>query len=101
MKITWTMRAADQFEAIIAAIEADHPVAAPSWVKRIGKAVDQLARFPECGHRLADFSDEPARELVLAPYRILYSLDGERVMILSIKHSREALSVDDLRPDYP
>lgn len=101
MRIIWTMRAADQLEARIASIEADHPLAAAAWVKRFGRALDQLTRHPLCGHRLPDFPDEPAREVIVAPSRIIYRADADRVIILSIKHSREELAREDLRPDYP
>lgn len=101
MRIIWTMRAADQLEARIASIEADHPLAAAAWVTRFGKALDQLARFPLCGHRLPEFPEEPAREVIVAPARIIYRTDTDRVLILSIKHTREELAREDLRPDYP
>jgi toxin ParE1/3/4 len=101
MRIRWTSRGADQFEARIASIEKDRPLAAAAWVQRVEKALDQLTRFPLSGHRLADFPDEPARELMVPPCRIVYRVDGDRALILSIKHAREALVLEDLRPDYP
>lgn len=101
MKIIWTMRAADQLEARVAAIEADHPLAAAVCVKRVGKALDQLVRFPLSGHRVAEFPDEQAREVVLAPLRMIYRVEGDRVTIVSIKHCRQKLQIEDLRPDYP
>lgn len=101
MRIAWTMRAADQLEAKIASMEADHPLAAAAWVKRLTRALDQLAQFPLCGHRIPEFPDEPARELIVMPYRVVYRAEEERVSILTIKHTREELLREDLRPDYP
>jgi plasmid stabilization system protein ParE len=35
MKLIWTRRAADQLEAVVEAIAADHPRAAAEWAGRI------------------------------------------------------------------
>lgn len=101
MKIIWTLRAAGQLEAQVKRIEADHPLAAAVLVKRVGKALDQVARLPLSGHRFPEFPGEQAREVVLAPLRMIYRVEHDRVVILSIKHCREQLRVEDLRPDYP
>lgn len=95
------MRAADQLEAKIAQIEVDHPSAAPVWVERIVGTVDTLEHFPLRGRPFHESLDGPVRELVIAPYRVLYRLEKDSLVILSVRHSREEISPEDLRPDYP
>lgn len=101
MKLIWTLRAADQLERAAEAIEIDRPAAARKRVERILNAVDQLPSFPLRGRRVLDFTGHAVRELVIPPYRILYEPASDHVTVLSIKHSREELSIEDLRPDYP
>lgn len=101
MKVLWTRRAADQFEAKADSIAVDHPRAAAEWVARINDSVDDLARFPLRGQRLGELTSEPVRVLTIGLYRVIYRVDEGRVTVLSIKHSREAVAADDLRPDYP
>jgi plasmid stabilization system protein ParE len=42
-----------------------------------------------------------ARELVVAPYRVIYVPNAEDVRVVTVKHSREKLRKKDLRPDLP
>lgn len=101
MKIVWTRRAANQFEEKAARIELEHPRSAAEWIARINSAIQQLSRFPLRGHSLHELTGEPVRALTVGAHRIIYRVDERRVKVLSIKHSREDLSPDDLRPDYP
>jgi hypothetical protein len=41
-------------------------------------------------------ADLPVRELVVAPYRIIYLPEPRKVSIITIKHSRQELTDDDL-----
>lgn len=102
MRVAWTLRAANQLEAAAASREAeDQPRAAAALVRRVVAAVEQLRRFPLSGHRVRQFPDSAVREILIPSFRILYLLDGRRVVILSIKHMRETLATEDLRPDFP
>lgn len=101
MKLIWTRRAADQLEAVVEAIAAKHPDAAVECARRIVEAAEELPHFPLRGRRVPEFAELIVRELVLPPYRLIYEPAPGHVRLLSIKHCRQTLSGDDVRPDYP
>jgi toxin ParE1/3/4 len=64
-------------------IAADNPAAAQQEVARLFAAIDRLLQLPNIGRP----GRVPAtRELVVAPYLIIYTVDGERLIVLRIIH---------------
>jgi plasmid stabilization system protein ParE len=74
------------------AARADH---ASVIIARIIAATERLAPFPESGRTVPEFEDPLVREVVLAPYRIVYRLMGtDEVHVLkarSPQYSRDLL----------
>ena len=95
------MRAAEQLEARADAMDAVHPGSAAAWLERVWHALDQLVRFPLRGRRVPEYLEEPVREVIVRPCRIIYQPSEHQVQILTVKHSREELFPDDVHPDYP
>lgn len=94
MRILWTERARTQLLEIVDYIAADAPSAARRIRDRIREAVTELREFPRAGRRVPEFEDESVRERIVAPYRIVYLLQDDRVTILAIFHGRGDLSED-------
>lgn len=97
MKIVWTKRARDDLANKAAWIARERPRAAAAWLAGIEEAVGQLPRFPFRGRHLPEFPKEPARELIVSPYRIVYLTSPDCVTILTVKHSRQKMRKQDLR----
>jgi plasmid stabilization system protein ParE len=70
-------------------------------VQRIRDATLVLADYPLSGKPLREFPKSAARELVLAPYRVIYVPEEDRILVVTVKHSREKLKKKDLRPGFP
>jgi toxin ParE1/3/4 len=85
-----------ELEAEAAWIAEDRPQAARKWVEKLLTASARLGDYPYSGKHVEGHADLPVRELVVAPYRIIYLPEPGRVSIITIKHSRQELTDDDL-----
>lgn len=60
-------------------------------VRDIFARVEQLAEFPESGRLVPEFQAPWLRELILAPFRIVYRFDGERVRVVRVWRSERLM----------
>jgi plasmid stabilization system protein ParE len=62
-------------------------------IGRVADAVDDLARFPGMGHAVTDvrIKGVPLREISVRPYRVIYRLRHDRVIILAVIHGSRRL----------
>lgn len=73
-RIIWSPQAIRDVESIRAFIAQDSPAYAELEARRIVAAVERLHVFPESGRRVPERRDAALREVVAAPYRIVYRL---------------------------
>jgi len=83
-QVIWTMRAADDLEDIAQYIALDKPDAATNFVGKVIHAVDQLADFPMMGRLVPELRLPRYREVIVAPCRVIYTPDKDRVIIQRI-----------------
>ncbi len=89
MRVVWSNRALRSLAAIHGHISTDSEEAANRTVDRILKRGDQLAAFPQLG-RMVDRYERPGiREVVEAPYRIVYRVRGQAVEVIDVFHSAQ------------
>ncbi len=60
-------------------------------VSDVMERVEQLARFPQSGRVVPEFGVPWLRELILAPFRIVYRLDDARVRIVRVWRSERLM----------
>lgn len=75
-------------DSIFAYIVADSPQNAVAMVRRVLDEIGGLATFP-LSHPLAPESDdfpEEIRQLIVGPYRVLYTVGGTVVHVLRVRH---------------
>lgn len=92
--VEWSEAAFDDLHGILEFIEKDHPVASTAILERIRKAAATLDRNPNRGRvvpELAVHGIEFCREIVLAPWRILYEIRGDIVRVHMVVDSRRDL----------
>lgn len=99
--VIWSPRAIAEMEAKTAWIARDRPRVARAWLQRIRDATLVLTDHPLGGKPLREYPRSEARELVVAPYRVIYVPEEDRILVVTVKHSREKLKKKDLRPDFP
>lgn len=90
-EIIWTLQAIEDVEAIREFIDRDSPKYAQAEAERIVAAVDRLASFPESGRIVPEFEEPSMREVIEAPYRIVYRLVPEEIQILTVFRASRSL----------
>lgn len=88
MKLRYTPKAAQSLETVFAYIARDDPEAAARTIRRIRRAIDRLAIFPESGRP----GPQPSiRQLVVhrLPYIVFYKIHADAVVILGVYHGAQ------------
>ena len=88
------MAAVDEALAYVA---ADSPAAAERLLIRILDSADSLSNLTERGRIVPEFAEDRVRELIIAPYRLVYEYDESQVRILAVIHSSQEFKMR--RPD--
>jgi len=96
MKIIWSPLAIDRVSEIAEYIALDKPSAADKWIATIFSKVGQLASSPGIGRVVPEIGDEQFRELIYGNYRIVYRIEKKQVSILTIRHGKQILPIDEI-----
>jgi toxin ParE1/3/4 len=91
--VRWTPQAADDLEAIHDFIARDSSRYAHAEVERILAAIDQLEAFSQSRRVVPEYRREDVRELIEPPYRIVYRVRSEVVLILMIFRASRLIPV--------
>jgi toxin ParE1/3/4 len=91
MTVGWTLNASRELRAIHDYIAQNSPRYAQGMVDRITRQTMQLAQFPRLGAVVPEYDDESIRELFEHPYRIIYRVGTNQVIILSVVHGSRLL----------
>ena len=84
MRVIWSPAALREIEYIYAYIAQFNPGAAERTARRLLAAGDDLEHFTDRGRPVPGIE---LRELtVVQPYVIRYRIDGDRVLILRVRH---------------
>lgn len=86
MDVVFTPTARAQLLTAIAYIHSQSPEAARRFRARVEASLSKLEDFPHSGRSLPAFPDLPYREVLAAPYRIYYRVEGERVWVVALWH---------------
>jgi len=89
VKVQFTLSAKVQFLSALNYIRQDNPPAALRFRKRAESVLRRLEKFPESGRLVPEFPDLPYRELVVAPYRFFYRVEGKIVWVVAVWHGAQ------------
>ena len=96
MTIVWSPLALDRVAEIAGYIARDKPSAAEKWVKTVFAKVEQLEISPELGRVVPEIGNVQFRELIYSQYRIIYRIEKEGISILTVRHVRQILPIDEI-----
>jgi plasmid stabilization system protein ParE len=96
VKIIWSPLALERVSGIAACISQDNPSAAERWAGEVFSRVKQLLTLPESGRIVPEVGDPGIRELICGNYRIIYRIEARRISILTVRHGKQLLPVEDL-----
>lgn len=89
LRVRLTPPARAQFLAALAYIRADRPSAAAAFRERVNDALTRLADFPDLGRVVPEFPDLEFREVIVAPYRFFYRVEGGTVWVVAAWHGAQ------------
>jgi len=85
--VKWSPESIRDVESIRAFITQDSPAYAELVVRRIVAAVERLQFFPESGRIVPERTNPEIREVIVAPYRIVYRRRAGIVEIATVFRS--------------
>jgi plasmid stabilization system protein ParE len=97
VKLVWSPLALDRVEHIVNFIALDRPRAAQHWVDGLFDTVHTLAQFPEKGRVVPELGRADIRELIYQGHRVIYRLEPTRIAILTVRHGRRNLDLDEVQ----
>jgi toxin ParE1/3/4 len=90
-KIVWSFEATSDLSAIADYIAKDSAYYAASFVQEVREASRSLNMFSERGRIVPELSSPNIRELLIKEYRLVYSIEEMRVVILGLIHVKRDL----------
>lgn len=96
MKIIWSPLAIDRASEIAEYIAQDKPSAAEKWINTVFSKVEQLQSSPEIGRVVPEIRNDQFRELIYGNYRIIYRIEKKQISILTIRHGKQILPIDEI-----
>ncbi len=99
-QVAWAAAAQNDLKQIIEYIAVDSPANAQQILRKIRQKASDLYTTPERGRIVPELKDQGIytyRELVVAPWRIMYRISDTTVFVLSVIDSRR--NVEDILLD--
>lgn len=96
MKLTWSPRSLQRVGDITEYIARNSPSAARKWIIEIFDVVKRLKRFPHSGRIVPETDRTDIREIFFGDYRIVHRVEKHQVAILTVRHGRQLLPIEDL-----
>jgi len=100
-KIRWSGPAGRELESALDFIAAENRDAADRLARAVFKAVSRLERFPTSGRMVPELEDPNLREVVHAPFRILYQVTTQHVEILAVIRTEQAPDFSEIAGRAP
>lgn len=97
MEIRWSPLARIRVVEIAETIRWDKPGAAARWIERVVAEVETLPEMPRRGRVVPEVDRPNVRELLIGNYRVIYRIADDSIVILTVRHGRRLLNVDELR----
>ncbi|MDP2646828.1 MAG: type II toxin-antitoxin system RelE/ParE family toxin [Desulfobacterales bacterium] len=97
MRIIWSPLAVGRASEITDYIAQDKASAAKKWVDTVFSKVEQLKSSPEIGRIVPEINDSQFREIIYGNYRIIYRIENKQISILTIRHGRQILPINEIK----
>lgn len=91
LKVIWSHEATADLESLAEYIARDSAFYASSLVQEIHAASRSLNKFSERGRIVPELGNPNIRELFIREYRLLYSIEESRIVILGLIHGKRDL----------
>lgn len=89
MKVYWTQNAIEHLANIYEYIALNSAMYAKGMVDKITRRSGQIADLPFSGRKVPEYDAEDIRELIEAPYRIIYRIKPDQIDVLAVIHGAQ------------
>ncbi|SMN15185.1 Death on curing protein, Doc toxin [uncultured Candidatus Thioglobus sp.] len=96
MEIEWSPLAIERVIELAEYIALDKPDVAMQWASDIFDSTDKLMEHPRSGRIVPEIQEDDYRELIEGSYRIIYLIGVSKISVLTVRHGKQLLSVEDL-----
>jgi len=86
----------DRVSEIAEYIAQDKPSAAEKWIDMLFSKVEQLEFAHEIGRIVPEIRNNQFRELIYGNYRIIYRIEKKQISVLTIRHGKQILPIDEI-----
>lgn len=91
MKADFSPTAVADLEEIALHIGRDNPHAAEAWVDKLVDRAENAAHQPRAGRVVPEVGSPDVREVFLRTYRIVYQIELDRILVLTILEGHRRL----------
>lgn len=92
MKLVWTQRTQDDLISIGRFIAEDNIINAKKWIRKLRARARKITDAPMSGRIVPEFENNNIREVFLGIYRIVYLLQNETVLIITVFEGHKLLT---------
>lgn len=96
-EVVWTLGALHDLDAIADYVALDNADAAKRLVQKVFAHVEALSSHPNLGSFPKELGRGRYRQIVEPPCRVLYRIEGSRVLILHVMRAEQRLRPTRLR----
>jgi len=93
--IIWTEPAVNDLQSIFEYISSDSEYYARIFIGKIIQKAEEVIDFPQIGRVVPEYNEPNIREVFHQNYRIIYRIEPEAILILTVIHGRRDLSKSD------
>jgi len=97
MKIVWSPLAVERASEIVDYITQDKPSAANKRIHTVFSKVEKLRLNPDIGRIVPEVNEHHFRELMYGNYRIIYRIETKQISILTIRHGKQILPIEEIK----
>ena len=91
MKTRWSQQARRDLIAIFEYVARDNPAAARQLLATLKSSEALVLTHPLAGRVVPEFEVANIRERILPPYRVIYHVQLNHILFLTVIHSRQEL----------
>jgi toxin ParE1/3/4 len=96
MLVRFTHRAARQLDKILADLKEVSPGAAKAFRQRVEQVCERIGKFPIGFQEVGNRKGVRRVPMVRFPYLIFYTINGDEVVVLRIRHGARGDLLDNL-----
>lgn len=92
--LRWSSRAARDLRRIRGYISMDDSAAAQRWVDDVLVRLRHLSHMPRSARIVPELELPHVREAIVGPYRLVYAINGDDMVMLTLFHSRRRFPIE-------